>query len=123
MACCGTGPVIGLLSRSALPRRGLLHAQTTFATLRGTIQDPSGAVIANAAVAVKNIATGASRSTMSNGAGIYSFPDLPPSTYELTVSAVGFANQRRTNIGLTVGAEEVLNITLSPSDRQLQRSM
>jgi len=71
-------------------------------------------VIANAAVAVKNAATGVSRSTLSNGAGIYSFPDLQPSTYELMVSAVGFANQRRTNIGLTVGAEETLNITLSP---------
>ena len=38
---------------------GLLDAQTTFATLRGTVRDSSGAVIANAAVAVKNVATGA----------------------------------------------------------------
>jgi hypothetical protein len=93
---------------------GPLCAQTTFATLRGTIHDPSGAVIANASVAVKNTATRVSRSTLSNGAGIYSFPDLQPSTYELMVSAPGFANQLRTNIGLTVGAEETLNITLSP---------
>jgi len=52
---------------------------------------------------------------MSNGAGIYSVPDLQPSTYEMTVSTVGFASQRRPNIVLTVGSEEVLNITLSPS--------
>src|SRR6266849_1149560 len=93
----------------------LLHAQTTSGELRGTIQDPSGAVIPKVEVAVKNIATGALRSTMSNGAGIYSVPGLQPSTYEMTVSAVGFAIQQRTNIGLTVGSEEVLNITLSPS--------
>jgi outer membrane receptor protein involved in Fe transport len=73
-------------------------------------------VIPKAEVAVKNIATGALRSTMSNGEGIYSVPDLQPSTYEMTVSAAGFASQRRTNIGLTVGSEQVLNITLSPSN-------
>jgi hypothetical protein len=94
---------------------GLLHAQTTSSELRGTIQDPFRAVIPKVKVAVKNIATGALRSTMSNGAGIYSVPDLQPSRYEMTVSVVGFASQRRTNIGLTIGSEEVLNITLSPS--------
>ncbi len=52
---------------------------------------------------------------MSNNAGIYSLTDLQPSTYEMTVAAVGFAGQRRTNIELTVGSEEVLNFALSPS--------
>jgi hypothetical protein len=92
-----------------------LRAQTTFATLSGAVHDPSGAVIANAAVAVKNVATGALRSTLSNTAGIYNVPDLQPSAYEMTVSAVGFSIQRRPNVELTVGSEEVLDITLSPS--------
>ena len=48
-------------------------------------------------------------------AGIYSVPDLQPSAYEMTVSAAGFATQRRTHVELAVGSEEVLNITLSPS--------
>lgn len=94
---------------------GLLHAQTTSAELRGSIHDPSGAVIPNVEISVKNIATGAVRLTKSNNAGIYSVPDLPPSQYEMTASATGFATQRHTAIELTVGAEEVLNITLTPS--------
>src|ERR1700722_18609145 len=77
---------------------GLLHAQTTSAELRGIIRDPTGAVIPGVKVEVKNIATGALRSTASNSAGLYSVPGLQPSTYEITVSAVGFAGQRHTNI-------------------------
>ena len=94
---------------------GPLDAQSTFATLSGTVRDPSGAVIANAAVVVKNVATGALRSSLTNNAGIYGVPDLQPSTYEMTVSASGFATQRRAQVQLAVGSEEVLKITLSPS--------
>ena len=92
-----------------------LDAQTTFATLRGTVRDSSGAVIANAVVAVKDVATGALRSTLTNTAGIYSVPDLLPAAYEITASAANFATHRRPHVELTVGFEEVLNITLSPS--------
>ena len=42
-------------------------------------------------------------------------PGLPPAAYEITVSAANFATQRRPHVELTVGLEEVLNITLSPS--------
>ena len=94
---------------------GLLHAQTTSAELRGDIHDPSGAVIPNGEITVKNVATGAVRLTKSNASGIFSVPDLQPSQYEMTVSATGFTTQRRTNIELTVGALEVMNITLTPS--------
>ena len=94
---------------------GILVAQTTFATLRGTVRDPSGAVIVHAAVAVKDLATGALRSSLTNNAGIYSVPDLQPAAYEITVSAAGFATQRWPKVELTVGSEAVWNITLSPS--------
>ncbi len=94
---------------------GLLHAQTTSAELQGAVHDPSGAVIPRAEISVKNIATGIVRSTRSNGAGIFNVPDLQPSQYEMTVSASGFATQVRTNIVLTVGAQQVLDVTLTPS--------
>ncbi len=99
----------------ALAASGLLYAQTTSAELQGAIQDPSGAVIPGANIAVKNVATGSVRTTKSNGAGLFNVPDLQPSAYELTVSANGFGTQRRTNIELAVGAQQVLNVTLTPS--------
>ena len=94
---------------------GILPAQTTSAEIQGTVLDASGAVIPDAEVSVKNVATGIVRTTKSNAAGIYNVPDLPPSDYEMTVSAKGFAAQRRTGITLTVGLQQVLNVTLTLS--------
>jgi hypothetical protein len=101
-----------LFCASPIPQ---LRGQSTSAELEGTIHDSSGAIIPNANVSVKNVATGIVRTTESNGAGIFRVPDLQPSAYELTVSAPGFATERLTNIVLTVGAQQVINITLNTS--------
>jgi len=95
-----------------------LSAQTTFASLRGTVHDPSGATIANAIVTVRNSATQVLRETRSDEAGVWTVFGLPPSCYEVTIAAPGFAEQRQTEIALTVNAEEVLDITLNPSTVQ-----
>ncbi|HEY3839732.1 MAG TPA: carboxypeptidase regulatory-like domain-containing protein [Bryobacteraceae bacterium] len=93
----------------------LLQAQTTTAELEGVIHDPSGAVVPNAEISVKNVETGIARTTKSNDAGLFNVPDLQPSQYEMEVSAPGFSNQKRTNIVLNVGDQRVINITLSTS--------
>jgi hypothetical protein len=56
----------------------------------GTIMDPSGAVVSNANVTLKNQATGAINATVTNSTGAYRFPLLKPGTYAVTVSAPGF---------------------------------
>jgi len=96
----------------------LIHTQTTFATLRGTIRDTSDAAIPKAVASLRNVATGAVRTIRPDAAGAYSFFDLPPSTYEMTVTAPNFASHHRTGIELTVGSEAVVNYTLSPSPVQ-----
>jgi hypothetical protein len=93
---------------------GLLTAQNTSAELQGAIYDPSGAMVPNASISVRNVATGIARSTSSNGTGIFNVTDLQPSNYEMTVSANGFATQRITSLALTVGAQQLLNVTLTP---------
>ena len=93
----------------------LLSAQTTFASLRGTIHDSSGAAIANATVIVRNSATQVLRNTRSDEEGTWTVFNLPPSRYEITIAAPGFASQRRTDVELTVNAEEALNFSLNPS--------
>jgi hypothetical protein len=55
------------------------------------------------------------RAAKSNGAGVFDVPDLPPSSYEITISATGFQTQRRTKIELSVGAQQLLNILLNPA--------
>src|SRR5947209_2031475 len=64
-------------------------AQTTSATLTGTVLDASGAVVANAKVTLRNEASGDLRSTVSNGEGYFTFAAVPPATYSVTVEKEG----------------------------------
>ncbi len=88
---------IGLISLSS----GILLAQTA-AEITGQVTDPSGAAVPNAAVTATNTATNVARPTTTNSAGIYSFPELTPGTYQVKVMAAGFENVVKTNIELQV---------------------
>jgi len=70
--------------------------------ITGVVTDPSGALIPNAAVTVTNTATNAARSTETNSAGLYSFPDLTPGVYDVKVVAAGFSPTVKTGIELQV---------------------
>src|SRR5579863_3494093 len=67
------------------------RAQVAGATLSGTVTDQSGAVLPQASVAGKNIATGITRTSISSSAGFYTLPNLLPGVYEVTVTAQGFS--------------------------------
>src|SRR4029077_15748957 len=87
-----------------------LRAQVAGATLSGTINDPSGAVVPNAQVSAKNTATGVTRQVTADTAGFYSLPNLLPGNYEVTVTAPGFNTAVQSNVALAVGAQQQLNI-------------
>src|SRR6266849_760827 len=68
---------------------------TTFAhsdltSVMGTIHDPSGAIVPNASVTVRNQATGAERRATTNDSGIFSITNVAAGTYTLIVEATGF---------------------------------
>src|ERR1700704_5083783 len=88
------------------------YAQTSGATLSGTVTDQSGGVVPQAAVSIKYVATGIERANTSNAAGFYSVPNLLPGTYEARASAKGFSTELQTGINLTVGEQQVLNFAL-----------
>lgn len=89
-----------------------VYAQVVGATLSGTVSDPSGAAIPNAQISIKNTGTGVTTSISADSAGFYTAPNLLPGTYDVTVTAPGFATQVESNITLTVGAQQSLNITM-----------
>src|SRR5487761_1609773 len=89
-----------------------LHAQVSGATLTGAVTDPSGAVIPNAKVLIKNVATGITRSVAANSAGFYTAPNLLAGHYSVTISASGFSTEVQSGIVLTVGASQILNVSL-----------
>ncbi len=78
-------------------------AQVNTADLGGQVLDPQGLAVAGAKVTVKNLATGATRTAASDGAGRYSIVGLPPGRYELTVEAQGLAKLVNPEIVLTIG--------------------
>jgi hypothetical protein len=88
------------------------HAQVAGATLSGTVSDQSGGVVPQAAISIKNIATGITRSSTTSTAGFYSVPNLLPGTYEIRAAAQGFASEVQMGVTLTVGEQQVLNFTL-----------
>src|SRR4030081_3326931 len=65
-------------------------AQKVTGTIRGTVTDPSGAVVAGAEVTVSNPANGDTRTAKTAPQREYVFADLPASTYDLSVKGTGF---------------------------------
>jgi hypothetical protein len=88
------------------------NAQVTGATLSGTVTDPSGSVVAGAEVAIRNQGTGIVRTVTTDSAGLYSAPNLIPGSYEIAVTAPGFSKSVQSNLTLSVGQEQALNIAL-----------
>src|SRR5215470_11397984 len=86
--------------------------QTVGAYLQGTVTDPSGAAIPNAAVEIRNVETGAAHNLITDAGGRWHEPVLQPGEYEIHVQARGFQGLRRTGIHLAVGQEVVADIQL-----------
>jgi hypothetical protein len=103
---------VSVILAISLPWANQAYAQGGGATLTGTVTDRSGAVIPKAQIAVKNAATGITRSSETNSAGFYTAPGLPPGNYAVSVTAPGFSTAVRTNITLTVGVQQVLDFTM-----------
>jgi hypothetical protein len=81
--------------------------------IQGTIVDPSGAVIPNAAVTVTDTSTRVKHVTQSDKAGVYVFPGLPIGTYNLGITVKGFSSYEQTGIVLEVGSSIAINASLS----------
>src|ERR1700745_1986724 len=67
----------------------------TGATVAGRVEDPTGAVVRNAAVNMRNPATNQNWPATSDASGTFRFGYLPAGNYELTISAPGFAEYKR----------------------------
>ena len=63
-------------------------------SLNGTVLDPSGAVVANAQVELRQAVSGFDRTITTDSKGNFSFPNVPFNPYHMTVTAQGFASQR-----------------------------
>jgi Carboxypeptidase regulatory-like domain/TonB-dependent Receptor Plug Domain len=60
-------------------------------SVTGTVVDPSGAVVANAVVEIRNPVSGFERTVTTDSAGKFTVPNIPFNPYHLAVTAQGFA--------------------------------
>src|ERR1700737_3292387 len=95
-------PVLICSLAMALLGPGPARAQLIQGTIDGNITDPSQAAVAGARVAATNEQTNFPRETLTNSAGGYTLPTLPPGTYTIKVASPGF--QTHTQTGVVVGA-------------------
>ncbi|MBL8292917.1 MAG: carboxypeptidase regulatory-like domain-containing protein, partial [Bryobacterales bacterium] len=95
-----------------------LSAQTTFATITGTVTDSTGAVIGSATVTATSVETNIVTTAQANEVGIYTLAQLKEGTYTVKARATGFKEYvaqnvvlisrdlRRLDIQLDVGSVE-----------------
>jgi len=87
---------------------GTALAQSDRGTITGTVTDPAGAFIPAAPIEAKNSASGALYQVQSSTTGNYTLAQLPPGTYQISVSAPGFKQYLRT--GITVLVAQTLRV-------------
>lgn len=92
---------------AALP----LRAQRITASLGGTVQDPTGAVVPNATIRITNEATSNVVTETSDGQGHFLAPSLLPATYDVEIDATGFKHLLRK--GITLDVDQSANLTFA----------
>jgi hypothetical protein len=86
-------------------------AQTT-GTIRGSVTDPSGALVPGASVTAAQSDTHVTRTVTTNDSGDYEFPALPVGRYTVSVQAPGFKLARHTEIDVRLGHVTAVDVKL-----------
>jgi Carboxypeptidase regulatory-like domain len=81
-------------------------------SLRGTVTDPSGAVVPGANVRLVGSATGGVRSTTTGANGSYEFNQIQPGSYSLTITAAGFQRYNLRQVQVFVNSPATVNAAL-----------
>jgi hypothetical protein len=107
----------GILTLVLCSSSGILAQLRIVGSISGTVQDPTGAVIANARVVVKDQSTGIAREVTSTERGTFLFPDLASGSYEITVTSPTFQSARVTNINVSTNqvTDVKINLEVGPT--------
>lgn len=113
--CCLACLIFGLPFSQAL-------AQSTNASIKGTITDGSGEALPGATVMVRNESTGFSTGTITSAEGKYTFNQLPlGGPYTVEARFVGFSDQKRSGLTLSQGDQIKISFELSEAATELEQ--
>src|SRR6266516_6518625 len=96
----------------------ILLAPSAFAQnaqITGSVKDSSGAIIPGATVTARNVDTGLTRVAVTDGAGEYRLPSLPPGRYSVGTELSGFSTETRPDIILIIDQTAILTFVLKPA--------
>ena len=88
-------------------------AQSGRGTLTGSVKDTTGASISGASLGLTETSTGSRYTAIASDQGLFTFPELPPGTYTLTVTSPGFQSFTQSGITVYVGSTATVNPTLN----------
>lgn len=80
-----------------------ISAQEPFGSIEGTVKDPQGAIVQNATVTVRNLATNAAKNVTTDQDGYYRVLQLQPGFYEVKASATNFKQSVVASVQVQVG--------------------
>jgi hypothetical protein len=92
---------------------GAASAQSSTATLQGTITDAGGGVLPGVVVKLQSPATGLVREAVTNGAGVFVFNFLPAGQYEIGAELTGFKSLRQADVSLEIGQSLQLDLKMA----------
>src|ERR1700731_1563307 len=81
-------------------------------TVTGQVVDAQEKVVVSAAVTLMDVSTGSARSTQTNDVGRYVFTQVPPGTYNVSVTKEGFSQTRISDQTVAVGLTLTVNVQL-----------
>jgi outer membrane receptor protein involved in Fe transport len=91
-----------------------VFAQYQTGTLRGTVTDPNGQVVAGATVTAKNQNSGVTVSNTTNGEGLFTIPDLVPGKYAITIETTsGFSRKVVNDVDVPIGQITTITVALA----------
>jgi hypothetical protein len=107
-----TQALMALIFICAATLTALAQADVSSATVKGTVTDPQGAAVPNAAVSVKDLDQGTVRTATTDSSGEFQVRLVRPGMHDITVEASGFAQYLLKDIQLTVGQTATFEIKL-----------
>ena len=102
------------LTLSAILFAGNLHAQNPRGSLRGTVQDATGARVASAKIVAQLSGSSVQREAASEDRGEFRLDDLPPGNYRITITAAGFA-PAQADVSVAVTTVRDITVTMKPA--------
>src|ERR1700683_2198496 len=101
-----------VVSLVAVLSLAVLQAQVSTGSILGNVTDPSGVVLNGATITITNVGTNGAITTVSNGSGLYTVPNLPAGRYRVDITSPNFRSESVQDVILDVGEDRTVNFKL-----------